>query len=424
MVIEKKYSNGLTFLYEQLPLKSMSFCVLVRSGSIYETPKNYGVAHFLEHTLFKGTTNRTEFQLAKDLEENAIYSNAATSKIYTLYYTSSTLEQLENSIEIMSDMFFNSIFDEKGHEIERKAIMEEYNGKVDRASSKTSINLSSALFSNSCYEIPTLGTAERINNLTIDDLKDFYNQHYTADNVIISFSGGAKIEDVEKLLDKYFINKFSNRKSDKITPSFDFQNKKYIFESKDINQSIMEIGYMLDVYDLKTYRMIDLFSIIFSSGMNSRLFERLRNQLGLCYTVGGSKLRLKEYQSAYIISIKANQKDELLALQEIEKEVDKMIEFGISLDEFKKAKNNALRDLIFDSEYFQNRGISNARIYNAFEKITSDEEELEILNSITYDELNDFCKKLLCNRDKCLSIISKTESNELKNYWLQNNGNK
>lgn len=419
MVFEKKYNNGLTLLYEELPLKSFSFCVLVKSGSKFETPSNYGVAHFLEHTLFNGTKNRTEFEIARALEENGISNNAATSRNYTYFYVSSIKQQFETAIEILSDMFFNSIFDKDKLELERKTIIEEYNGAIDPPNSKVGINLLKTMLSNSYFDSLVLGNKESINSLQVDDLKDFYNKHYTPDNTILSFSGGLPFEKVEKLIEKNFINNFNNLKCEKITPKDSFVNQKYIFESKDINQTLLNIGYMLPTNTLKEYREISLFNTIFSSGMNSRLFERLRNKLGLCYAINGSKMELKDYNAVFVISMKSNRENEFIALKEIDKEVNKIIKNGITKREFKKAKNIALKSIIFDDEVFLYRAIGNATQYCSRDRVISNEEEIDIINSITYEELNDFCKKLLDTKDKCLSIISKEESKKIKKYWFK-----
>jgi len=420
MVVEKKYENGLTLLYEQLPLKSCCFTLFVRSGSKFEDESNYGVAHFLEHTLFKGTKNRTEFEIAKDLEEKGIGSNAVTSKNYTQYYFACVAEQFEPAVEILSDMFFNSIYDKKAHETERTVIIEEYNSKMDKASSKVSINFAKIFFADSCMEVPTLGTLESIKNLKTEDLIDFYNNHYTADNIVLSFSGGLPLIKVEEVLNKYFISNFTSKKCNKIVPNYNFVNNKYIFESKDINQTIMEIGYKLDIHNLQEYRMIYLFNVIFGSGMNCRLFERLRNQLGLCYSIYGERYRINDIDSCYIINIVANQNDELLALKEIESEVQKICKDGINEGEFEKAKNIAIKNIVFGSEDLLYRAIDNVRQYDFLGRVTPYEEDIEFLKSLKFEEFNEFCKNMLRTENKCLSIISRNESQEIKDYLLNN----
>lgn len=420
MVVEKKYDSGVVLLYEKLPLKSFSFCALINSGSNFETPSNYGVAHFLEHTLFNGTKNRTEFEIARDLAERGISSNAATSRRYTYYYVSGIKEQFENSIDILSDMFFNSIFDKEKFELERKTIIEEYNGKMDPPNSKVRINLIQTLLSNSCFETLVLGNKDSINALSVEDLKDFYDKHYTSNNTILSFSGGLPLKEVEKLVKKYFIDKLNTKKCQKITPNYNFINKKYIFESKEINQTLLKIGYMLDINNLRDYRKVCLFDVIFSSGMNSRLFDRLRNKLGLCYSITGGYMEIKDFNSVFTISMKSNKENDFLALKEIESEVDKIIAEGITEREFIKAKNVMLKAIIFDSESFLYRAIGNATQYSLRGRVIPNEEEIELINSITFEEMNEFCKKLLNTKNKCLSVISKEESEDIKKYWSKN----
>jgi len=314
-------------------------------------------------------------------------------------------------------MFFNSLFDEKAHDIERRAIIEEYNSKFDKATTKVAWNFSKAFFQDSCLENPTLGTRQSISSLTIQNLKDFYNRFYTAENVIISVSGACDLERVENVIEKYFMPYFAKSSEIVEKPNYNFNNQHYIVEERPINQSIMEIGFLNKIDNLKDYRKLTLFNQIFGSEMSSRLFERLRNQLGLCYSVYGSKVRFHNFDSIYNISIQANQKDEELALTEIAKEIKKIQTAGITQEEYTKALNLTRKDYIFADEDFLFRALDNVYQLLGVGKNTTLDEDLESISSISFDELNEFSKHVFDDKEKCLSVITKKDNKKLLDIW-------
>ena len=120
MVFYKSYDNGLRLVVDKIEgLFSVSAGVLVKTGSANETPEENGISHFIEHTLFKGTETRTAFEISDCIDRIGAQINAFTSKELTCYYTKSTKEHMQKSLEVLSDIFFNSVFDKKELEKEK-----------------------------------------------------------------------------------------------------------------------------------------------------------------------------------------------------------------------------------------------------------------------------------------------------------------
>ena len=126
MAIVKNYDNGLKLVVEQMNgFESVAFHIFVKTGSVNEVEGIYGISHFIEHMLFKGTKKRNAFQIVDELESVGANVNAYTDKTETCYYTKSTNDNLEKCVEVLSDMFFNSVFDSKEMTREKKVVCEE-----------------------------------------------------------------------------------------------------------------------------------------------------------------------------------------------------------------------------------------------------------------------------------------------------------
>ena len=128
----KRFDNGLRLVVQNLEgMLSVSAGVLVKTGSINEDEDNNGISHFIEHNLFKGTNKRSSFEISDYIDRIGAQINAFTSKELTCYYTKSTAEHLEDCIEVLSDIFFNSVFDKQEMEKEKGVIIEEINMSED-----------------------------------------------------------------------------------------------------------------------------------------------------------------------------------------------------------------------------------------------------------------------------------------------------
>ena len=281
-----KFDDNLRLVCHYIPnVRSVSCVVFVGTGSASETSKNNGLSHFLEHMIFKGTKDRSAFSIVEEIENIGGTINAFTSKQLTAYYTVCTDEHTEKAVEILSDIVINSQFSETEIEKEKEVILKELNMSDDDAQDLCIEMLLGSLFKKNSLGQTILGKKKNIEGMTRDMLLDYYNNKYTSGNTVIVMVGNIKIEDATKLAKTYFVNKFnkSNISVDKekdVTPSFN-----YVKKFRAIEQANVAIGFKGYDFFNKDANALMLLNLILGNGMSSRLFQKIREELALAYSV-------------------------------------------------------------------------------------------------------------------------------------------
>ena len=185
-----KLENGLRVINEYMPYsKSIAFGIFVKNGSRNEPEDLSGVSHFIEHMLFKGTGKRSQKNIAEDMDAIGGEINAYTAKEYTCYYMRVLDENIDSAMELLCDMFFNSVFDEKEMEREKNIIYEEIGMYEDQPDDVVVDRLHSEIWKNSSLGKPILGTRESVGNIDRNRLVKYFNENYRTENTGISFAG-------------------------------------------------------------------------------------------------------------------------------------------------------------------------------------------------------------------------------------------
>ena len=349
MVSYKTFKNGLRLVVNKMDgLLSVSVGVLVRTGSINETEDDNGISHFIEHVMFKGTEKRTAFDISDNIDRIGAQINAFTSKELTCYYTKSTKDHVEESIEILSDIFFNSTFKKEELEREKGVVIEEIKMSEDTPEDVCLDLLAKSYYGEEGLGRTILGPEKNIKRFNQNSIRDYMDKYYTADNVVISVAGNVEIDKIEDVVKEYFADKFSNKNSAK-----QFVQKgdtpMQLYRSKKIEQT--HIGFAMK--GLKSSDALsDSFAIanvVFGGGMSSRLFQKIREELGLAYSV-------YSYPSAYkdtgVLEIYAGVNTDYRdkAAKAIVEETKKFREFGVTETEFLRAKEQVISSLVFGQE--------------------------------------------------------------------------
>lgn len=283
MVQKKKLKNGLTILYKKKDTDSVTIEISVKTGCIYEPDNLMGVSHFIEHMLFNGTKNRSQSSILNTIENLGGEMNAATTNDRTFYYIKIFKRHFDIALEIISDMILNSNFPSKLFNREKKIVLDEINMVYDNPRHYQFILFHKALFKNHPCQKNILGTKETINNLTRQDMIDYYKKLYTPDNMIISIVGNIEkpFESVEKI--------FNNIKSKPITlPKIKkIETKKNILINKrKIAQSYLVMGYSVPSRTFKEAYILDIIRTILGRGQSGWIFDEVRNKKGLAYDIG------------------------------------------------------------------------------------------------------------------------------------------
>lgn len=345
----KTFDSGLKLaVVEMKGLLSVACGVLVKTGSANESAEENGISHFIEHTLFKGTEKRTAFEISDFIDRIGGQINAYTSKQMTCYYTHTTKEHFEDSLEVLSDMFFNSKFDKTELNKEKGVVIEEINMSEDTPEDLCLDLLSESYFGRGGLGQTILGSAKNVRSFDRDKITAYMDKYYTADNVVIAVAGNVTVNQAEKLVGKYFADNFKHLKSapQKTTSPCKPLDLKKI---KKIEQS--HIALCMPAISLKDERRdaLTIANIVLGGGMSSRLFQRIREDLGLCYSVYSY---LSCYRETGVLEVYAgvNTESRDQAFNAIVEEIEKFRDKGITEQEFLRGKEQLKSSLVLGQE--------------------------------------------------------------------------
>lgn len=259
--------------------------VLVEAGSKYETAKNNGISHFLEHMCFKGTETRSVFQITEELDALGAESNAFTSQEYTGYYAKSHHHNLEKLIDIVSDIYLGATLPQQEIEKEKGVILEEIHMYEDMPQRKVWDVWESLLYGDQPAGMTVLGPEENIKKFTRKDFLSYRKQHYVASATTIVVSGSFDAPSVMKKIKKVFKDIPTGKKSLKKKVRETQKNPQVRILHKSTDQAHMVVGVRSFPYhDTRNYALYVMATIL-GQGMSSRLFKIMRDERGMCYYV-------------------------------------------------------------------------------------------------------------------------------------------
>ncbi|MBW4839041.1 MAG: insulinase family protein [Paenibacillaceae bacterium] len=275
--------NGLRVVMEKIPTcRSVSFGIWVKTGSRNESPERGGISHFIEHMLFKGTERYSAKDIAEQFDAIGGNVNAFTSKEYTCYYAKVLDEHLPIAVDVLSDMFFRSLFDAEELRKEKNVIVEEISMYEDTPDDMVHDLVSQAAYGEHPLALPILGTEEQLRAMESEHLREYMREHYTIENTVISVAGNID-DQVIDLLEKYF-GDFSKRGNSSPLVAPDFLGGLQFHRKKTEQNHICLSFPGLPVGEEKQYAMVLLNNAI-GGGMSSRLFQEIREKRGLAYSV-------------------------------------------------------------------------------------------------------------------------------------------
>ena len=343
-----KLENGLRVISEyMLYSKSIAFGIFVKNGSRNEPEDLSGVSHFIEHMLFKGTGKRSQKNIAEDMDAIGGEINAYTAKEYTCYYMRVLDENIDSAMELLCDMFFNSVFDEKEMEREKNIIYEEIGMYEDQPDDVVVDRLHSEIWKNSSLGKPILGTRESVGNIDRNRLVKYFNENYRTENTVISFAGNIDRERTEYYANKYF----GNRKNEKI---YQYDTKAvyepvFLNTKKNIEQVHLCMNFEgLNIYDENRYTMA-LFNLAAGGGMSSRLFQSIREELGLVYSIYSYTSSYRD-TGVFEICAELNPANTETVIKNILYNLEKMKNDAISEEKLDKLKIQLKSNIILGQE--------------------------------------------------------------------------
>jgi len=385
MYKSKSLSNGITVVTEKIPhFRSVSFGLWFKTGSMFESEETSGISHFIEHMLFKGTYKRSAKQIADVMDGIGGQLNAFTAKEYTCYYFKVLDEHLETGIELLADMLLNSSFEPAEIEKEKGVILEEILMYEDSPEDVAYDLLSYAMFRDHPLSKPILGDRHTLLSFDRSKTQSFFQKYYSPNQVIISVAGNFDDRQLEELIQEYFGNWKPFQAHCKSIPEISYCGD-VLFRQKDIEQTHICIGYpSTQLSDERIYSDM-AFNNIFGGSMSSRLFQKIREDKGLVYSVIShpSNYTIGGYYTIYA-GMKPSNAQEVLSI--ISDEIRNVLHDGITTDELIKAKEQLKGNYILGLESTGSRMNAMGKSKLLLGEITTHEEVLDKINKITMDD--------------------------------------
>lgn len=284
--------NNLKLIYKHTDSDLSSMCISLDAGAGVETEK-YGVAHATEHMVYKGTKNRTEKEINEDLSNIFGFNNAMTNYPYVIYYGTLLKEDLENGVELLSDIIINPIFNEDGFKEEIDVIKEELKEWDEELEQYCEDKLFFNCFNNRRIKYPIIGTKESLANMTLSDIKEFYKKYYFPENTSIVIISSIGFKNVKEIICKYFEGWKSAYNNGEQRLNFSYNNMNYELPKAEaynnkregIRTCRVEIVASINTLDENEMKYFKIFNQYFGDGINSILYDKLRTKNGLIYDV-------------------------------------------------------------------------------------------------------------------------------------------
>ncbi len=279
--------NGLRVI--TVPMKdnpTVTVLMMVEAGSKYETKEINGLSHFLEHMCFKGTTKRPKaIDISQELDTVGAQYNAFTSQEYTGYYAKADFKHLDLLLDVVSDMYLNPIFEDKEIEKEKGVIIEEINMYEDLPHRKVQEIFMKLLYGDQPAGWDIAGTKDNIKNIKRSDFLDYRRKHYvpSATTLVVAgrFDEKKSLGNIQKMWNKITAGK----KKGKVKTVESQEKPEILLQHKDTDQTHIVLGVRsFDTYN-KNNPALKVLATILSGGMSSRLFQKLRDEMGVCYYV-------------------------------------------------------------------------------------------------------------------------------------------
>lgn len=387
---------------------STSLLILVGVGADWENKKNNGIFHFIEHLYFKGTKNYPSPKILMEAIDDLGGSfNAFTGYEYTGYYIKVLPEYSLNALEILSDIILNPLLPEEEIEKERKVIFEEINLHKDLPQELVLETGQRLAFGDQPAGWSILGTKETISKITKQDILENIKNHYSTKNTIIVLSG--KIQNQKKLLD-YIFKRFSQynsvkprQKSKFIKPTLKYQQK---IITKDVEQAHLFLGFPLPGFiELRQKRIpLHLLSIILGEKASSRLWLKIREELGSAYYI---RSHFSEYTDRSLFFIHAglslNNLD--LTIRELAEEIHRLKIEGPNIKEFQTSKAILKSALLMDLEESLAIAFFYGRQYLLEKKLKTPKELTQEINQIKIEDLKNLLSRLFTFSQAKLAVV-------------------
>ncbi len=416
MSLEKQVlENGLKILL--LPIagaRSASVGVWIAAGSRFESSAKQGISHFVEHMLFKGTDTRSARDISEQMDKLGGNLNAYTTKEYTRYYAQTLSESAVETMELLADMLLHSRMEDEAVELERGVILDEMSMYEDVGEEVAHEQLCGAIWPDSPLGRPICGTRESVAAITAEELRRYVRENYTPERMLVVLAGGfdrqALLHTIRSTLGALPRGAGCPAADSPIfTPSLSLC-------AKDFEQVSLELAFPgIPRGDERRYALL-LFNFIVGGGASSRLFQRLREELGLAYSIYSSHYAA-EGAGVFTIAAATSPDQQETVLREIHAVLDGLRN-GVTEEEFLRARAQVKASHIMGLETIEAQASYAGRNELLLGRDVPSDEVLDALDALTVEDVNRLAAELLGGGQAALSVVGAVRDRAFYTpYW-------
>lgn len=414
MLKKDTLNNGMTFVSERIDfVRSIALGIWIKSGSRYEDATNNGISHFIEHMMFKGTSKRTAKELAEEMDRVGGQINAFTSKEYTCFYTVSLDEHFDQSLDILHDMLRNSLFTEADINKEKGVILEEINMYEDSPDELVIDELHYKVWEGHPLSMPILGTSQSLQHIDKKQILRYYHDKFVPENMVICMAGNFEYDTVMDMLNKTF-GAWESGESNEANPLSQVKyNSCLTTKNKDIEQVHFSLSFDGLPLGHKDVYPLSIFSTIFGGGVSSRLFQKIREEAGLTYSIYSyTSSFLNAGLFSVVSALNPSQLEEVL--KQVVEEIHQVKATRLTADEMLTTKEHLKSSIILGLESSSSRMSSLGKSQLLLGRIRTPDEIIEKINKVTEEDIYRAVNHILDFDKLSLSIVGQTKGINLE----------
>lgn len=401
-VITTRLANGLTIATQKiLESESVTAGLWIKAGSRNEDLYEHGLAHMLEHMAFKGTPTRDAKAIAQEIEDVGGEINASTSVEITGYFSRILPPDANLAIEIISDIICNSVFDAEELEKERHVVLQELGSNNDNPHDIVFDHFMNVAFKDQAIGRAILGTPQSLANFRSKDFKNFMAKHYYAEHMIFAGVGAVEHDKFVNQVEQY-LSKLPSIQSKPTLEAAQYIGGQKI-EHRDLMDAQIVLGFKGCTYLHSHFYTAQLLSLILGGGMSSRLFQNIRENLGLCYSIYAFHWGFSD-NGTFGISASTNKESLEKLIEAIVKELKLLIDH-IDENELKRAIAQYKAGLIMSYESSASRAPTIARQLLTYGHILSNQQIFERIEKVTIKDIKELAEHIFFNSKPSLAAV-------------------
>ncbi|MFO0704543.1 MAG: pitrilysin family protein [Candidatus Andersenbacteria bacterium] len=405
-VVSHTLPNGVRFFaVPEAGTSAVTVLIMYQVGSRYETDRIAGISHFLEHMFFKGTLKRPDAkEITRELDSLGAEYNAFTSKDHTGYYVKTAAEHLPKSFDVLADMLLHSKFVPTQVKRERTVILEEMRMYLDNPMLYMSDLFESVLFGQNALGREIIGFKHSILGTTSAELKRYARMFYHPKNMVVVVAGNVQPAKAFAMTKKYFSSLKPQRRLPFYTCSINYKEPQVAVMTKPTQQAQLCLGFPAYSYTHPKLTALEVLHGVLGSGMSARLFEIIREQMGLAYTVRTGVTTYEDF-GAFFARAGTDPAKALHAIEAILKEFKRIKRQLVTAEELKRAKSYLTGQLALELEESDNYAQLIAQQALFRPKIESLKQIHDKINAVTREEIREVAREVMDPSKLTLAVI-------------------